>query len=222
MSVLVGLEAATDLGSVAIGSGTELTGEVMIGVRTRHAESLLPALDYLMRSARLERRAIRGVVVGAGPGSFTGVRIAAATARGLAHGLGVPLYAYSSLAALALDAASERPVCALFDARRGEVYAACYALEPSTGRLKSLMDPAVLTVPALLDRVGAMEPRFIGEGALRYGALVGGGPPGAFVPRASALLRLAASDPDAGRIRDTVAWEPSYIRLSGAERGVAG
>jgi tRNA threonylcarbamoyladenosine biosynthesis protein TsaB len=222
VSVLVAIEAATDLGSVAIGVGTELTGEVVVGVRSRHAESLLPALDYLMRTARVERRAIRGIVAGAGPGSFTGVRIAAATARGLAQGLGVPLYAYSSLAALALDAALDRPVCAVFDARRGEVYAACYVLDPATGRLHTLMTPDVLTVPALLLRVAGLDPFFVGEGVLRYGAELGATHAGPRLPRASALLRLAAADPEGGRIQDPAGWEPSYIRASGAERGIEG
>jgi tRNA threonylcarbamoyladenosine biosynthesis protein TsaB len=75
------------------------------------------------------------VIVGAGPGSFTGVRVAAATARGLAHGLGVPLYAYSSLAAVAMETGLDGNVCALFDARRGEVYAACY--ESSGTRIRA-------------------------------------------------------------------------------------
>lgn len=222
MSALVAIEAATDLGSVAIGVGTELTGEVVVGVRSRHAESLLPALDYLMRSARVERRLIRGIVAGAGPGSFTGVRIAAATARGLAQGLGVPLYAYSSLAALALDAALDRPVCAVFDARRGEVYAACYELDPATGRLQTLMPPDVLSVPTLLHRVAGLDPFFVGEGVLRYGDELGATHSGPRVPRASALLRLAAADPEGGRIHDPAGWEPSYIRASGAERGIEG
>jgi tRNA threonylcarbamoyladenosine biosynthesis protein TsaB len=125
--MLVALDASTDLGSVAIGRGGELLGEVSIGMHARHAEALLPSLDFLLRHERIERSAIRGVVVGNGPGSFTGVRIAAATARGLALGLGVPLYAFSTLAALALDLAAVRPVCALLDARRGEVYAASYS-----------------------------------------------------------------------------------------------
>lgn len=222
MSVLVAIEAATDLGSVAIGTGAELAGEVVVGVRTRHAESLLPGLEFLMRSARIERGAIRGIVVGAGPGSFTGVRVAAATARGLARGLDVPLYAYSSLAALALGAAAERPACAVLDARRGEVYAACYIVDAATAGLTTLMPPSVLTVGALLERVAGLDPHFVGEGAIRYGAALGAARPGGHMPRASALLRLAALDPEAGRIRDPAGWEPAYLRASGAERGIEG
>jgi tRNA threonylcarbamoyladenosine biosynthesis protein TsaB len=224
--VFVALETATDTGSVAVGTGAALAGEVAIGGRTRHAESLLPALDFLLRSHRLARRDITGIVVGAGPGSFTGVRVAAATARGLAQGLGVPLYAYSSLAALALDAYATAPVCALFDARRGEVYAACYERAAAADTLRTRLEPAVLGVPELLERMEGIDPVYIGDGAVRYAPELGIVPPPPAVPRASALLRLVAADlasgAAAGRVPELAGWEPSYLRASGAERGIPG
>lgn len=220
MSVLLAIDTSTDAGSIALGRGVEVAGEVLIGSYTRHAEMLLPALDFLLRSTKLERSAIGGVVVGAGPGSFTGVRIAAATARGLAHGLGVPLYAFSSLEALALDAHTERAVCALFDARRGEVYAACYRARAAGS--ETLMDPEALTVDELRERVRAHDPLFVGEGAVRHADALQVTPPVLRWPRASALLRLAAAEPERGRIDDSAGWEPSYLRASGAERGIRG
>jgi tRNA threonylcarbamoyladenosine biosynthesis protein TsaB len=217
--VLLALDASTDVGSVALGRGAELLGEVAIGVHTRHAEALLPALDFLLRTTRVDRGAVRGVVVGAGPGSFTGVRIAAATARGLARGLDVPLYAWSTLAALALECPGDRPVCALLDARRGEVYAALYRHE-GRDRLHPLREPVAISLPDLLDSVRPWDPVFAGPGAERYAAELPG-PVVRALPRASALLRLTAADPAAGRIHDPSGWEPDYLRASGAERGAA-
>ncbi|MGH7449697.1 MAG: tRNA (adenosine(37)-N6)-threonylcarbamoyltransferase complex dimerization subunit type 1 TsaB [Longimicrobiales bacterium] len=219
--MLIAVETSTDYGSIAIGRGAELVGEVVIGARSRHAESLLPALDFLMRSARIARREIRGVVIGAGPGSFTGVRVAAATARGLAAGLDVPLYAYSSLASLAVEAAALNTVCAVFDARRGEVYAACYQREENRDRLRTLLEPEALPAAELPARTAAMNATYLGDGARRYAAVLGIAPPPPAFPRAAGLLRLAAADPDGGLIREK-AWEPMYLRSSGAERGVAG
>jgi tRNA threonylcarbamoyladenosine biosynthesis protein TsaB len=193
---------------------------VSIGMHARHAEALLPSLDFLLRHERIERSAIRGVVVGNGPGSFTGVRIAAATARGLALGLGVPLYAFSTLAALALDLAAVRPVCALLDARRGEVYAALYG-RVRKDVLEEILPAAALPLTTLLTLVREHAPLYAGPGAERYAAELPEPPLPAW-PRASALLRLAAADPGAGRVRDLAAWEPSYLRASGAERGIAG
>jgi tRNA threonylcarbamoyladenosine biosynthesis protein TsaB len=218
--MLIALEAGTDTGSVALGSGDELLGEVAIGSHSRHAEALLPALDFLLRTTRVDRANIVGIVVGAGPGSFTGLRIAAATARGLAQGLNVPLYAYSTLAALALDVQTERPVCALLDARRGEVYAAVYRRRGRSA-LEEIMAPAALPLARLLPRIAAYEPVFAGPGAERYAAELPAAPVPA-LPRASALLRLAAAEPEAGRVEAPAGWEPAYLRASGAERGVPG
>jgi tRNA threonylcarbamoyladenosine biosynthesis protein TsaB len=224
--VLVAIETSTDTGSVALGGAAGVAGEVIIAVRTRHAEALLPALDQLLRESQTTRAAISGIVVGAGPGSFTGVRVAAATARGLAHGLGVPLYAYSSLAAVAVAVMTKRPVCALFDARRGEVYAACYTAGSEPDLLRTILEPTVLDVRALLERMRGSDPQYAGEGAVRYAAELGLTDPPAVPPKASALLRLAAADIAAGaasgRVSHPAGWEPTYLRASGAERGIAG
>lgn len=222
MNVFVAIETATDAGSVALGAGRDLLGEVLIGTRTRHAESLLPALDFLLRSARVTRTDLSGIVVGAGPGSFTGVRVAAATARGLAHALALPLFAYSSLAGLALAASTNRPVCALFDARRGEVYAACYERENGSDRLRTLLEPDVLTIAQLRARLKGADVVFAGAGAARYASELGIADPEPLLPHAAALLRLQAAQPEQGRVAHAAAWEPSYLRASGAERGIAG
>jgi tRNA threonylcarbamoyladenosine biosynthesis protein TsaB len=222
MSVLVAIEAATDAGSVAVGDDRGLIGEVTVGMRTRHAESLLPGLQHLLKSGRIERSEIAGVVVGAGPGSFTGVRIAAATARGLAQGLGVPLYAYSSLAALAASTGVAGVVCPLFDARRGEVYAACYEMDEA-GVHRTLLQPMAAPVAEIVERLRQHAPHFVGEGAVRYAALLGIAAPPPLLPRAAALLRLAQADTaQAGRVELTAGWEPAYLRPPGAERGIVG
>jgi tRNA threonylcarbamoyladenosine biosynthesis protein TsaB len=222
MSVLVAIEAATDTGSVAVGDARGLIGEITIGMRTRHAEALLPGLQHLLHSGRIDRSEIAGIVVGAGPGSFTGVRIAAATARGLAQGLAVPLFAYSSLAALAASAGLVGAVCALFDARRGEVYAACYEMDES-GIQQTLLQPVAATATEIVDRVRQYAPHFVGDGAVRYAAELGIAAPPPVQPRAAALLRLASADvAQAGRVELLAGWEPEYLRASGAERGVAG
>jgi tRNA threonylcarbamoyladenosine biosynthesis protein TsaB len=219
--MLVAIETATDLGSVALGSGDELVGEVVIGLRSRHAESLLPALHFLLQSNRLERSHISAVVVGAGPGSFTGVRVAGATARGLAVGLGVPLFAYSSLAAVAVGAGSGA-ICALFDARRGEVYGACYQVG-ADGSTTTLVAPMAAPVEQVLEEVRPHAPRFVGDGAVRYADRLGIAAPAPLYPHASALLRIAAADQlGRGRVTELSGWEPEYLRGSGAERGVPG
>jgi tRNA threonylcarbamoyladenosine biosynthesis protein TsaB len=162
--------------------------------------------------------------VGAGPGSFTGVRVGAATAKGLVRGRDLPLFAYSGLLALAASVGGEKPVCALFDARRGEVYGACYRIGEE---VTELLAPGARVLDDVLDAVAALDPLFAGDGALRYRSAIearGGrvAPAHMAVPRASALIWLATTFPDRGRVAKPASWEPSYLRDPGAVRGVAG
>jgi tRNA threonylcarbamoyladenosine biosynthesis protein TsaB len=226
--IRVGVETATARGSVAVARGGRLLAEVTLGVQTRHAEHALPALDAALSLAGVARSEIEAVVVGEGPGSFTGVRVAGATGRGLAAGLDVPLLAAPSLLALAAAVPSPGPVCALFDARRGEVYAGCWRIEP--GGIRTVLEPAVGAVDDILAALPSdPPPLFVGSGAVRYrDALVAARvmDEGAFAgvpsePRASTLLWLAERHP--GALRPAPAgWEPRYVRSSGAERGVRG
>lgn len=204
-----------------------LAAEVQLGMQRRHAQALLPALHFALESAGVERSAIAEVVVGAGPGSFTGVRIAAATAHALCTALDAPLYAYSSLAVLAAAAGmGDRTVCGLLDARRGEVYGACYRF-PAGAALEEVRAPAALPIDELLAGLAGQSVLHVGEGALRYREAIeaAGGevaPDHLAAPRASALLWLRALDPAGGAVEDPAAWEPLYIRSAGAQRGVRG
>lgn len=131
---LLALESSTATGSVAVGDGAGLRAEMVLNVVGAHSSALLPAVDAVVRAAGLTPAELGGIVVGSGPGSFTGLRIAAATAKGLVHGLGIPLFAYSSLLAAATAGwASGGPVCALFDARKRDVFAGCWSFASGGG-----------------------------------------------------------------------------------------
>lgn len=217
------IETSTPLGSVAVGSEEGVLAEAVLGVHSRHSEALLPAIEFVLRNAQVEKRQLEGIVVGGGPGSFTGLRISAATAKAMATALRVPLYGYSGLAALAAGAAvAGQAICALFDARRGEVYAACYRF-PDLIRMETLLEPAPRHLDDVLALVDTRNTLFVGDGALRNAtALTNRGavlaPANFAVPRASALLWLRDTVPNAGLIADIARWEPLYLRESGAER----
>jgi tRNA threonylcarbamoyladenosine biosynthesis protein TsaB len=226
----IAIETATSLGSVAVGRDDRVLAEVVLGVQTRHAERALPALETALELAGVDRGAVDEVVVGGGPGSFTGVRVAGATAKGLATALQAPLLAYSSLLALAAAVPIGRPVCGLFDARRGEVYAGCWSVSPET--LVEHLAPVVGPIGSIVERLRDLEatagaaPLFVGEGAERYrAALEGAGSAvavGPAAPRASTLLWLARHHRGAGHVEAVAGWEPTYVRASSAERGVKG
>lgn len=216
--LLLAIDAATSNGGIALGSGGVVRAEVGISDTSRHSELLLPALEFALHACGATRTDLRGIVVGAGPGSFTGVRIAAATARGLAAALEIPLLAYSSLAALAASAGrGEQPVCALFDARRGEVYGACYAFQGS--RIQTIMAPMAGRIDDVVQQLEKVDAVFVGDGAMAYAARLPRLPldHGLVYPRASALLWLAHHDADAGRVESPGRFEPQYVRDSSAQ-----
>jgi tRNA threonylcarbamoyladenosine biosynthesis protein TsaB len=226
--IRVALETSTARGSVAVGRGDRLLAEVSLGSQRRHAELLVPALDAALALAGVERTAIGSVVVGSGPGSFTGVRVAGATAKGLVAALGVPLLAYPSLLALAAAVPSTRPVCPLFDARRGEVYAGCWRVGPESLEvlLAPRVGPAEEVAAAAAAGFGGERTLFVGDGAIKYADALESAE-GAVSrlpiwPRASDLLWLAERHGDAGLVSDVSGWQPEYVRASSAERGVVG
>jgi len=215
------LETSTPLGSVALGDGDTLLAECALSVRATHSETVLGEVERLFARTGRRPEDLEAVVVGAGPGSFTGVRIAAALAKGLCYARDLPLYAFSSLRALAASV-GHAPVCAVFDARREEVYAAAFA---DGARRPAALGPAVLPLERLLEELEPVDGwTFAGEGALRHAGIIeatGGTvlPAHLGVPRAAALLWLASVEPD-GLVEDRTRWEPAYVRASGAERGI--
>ena len=221
---LLALDTSTTTGSVAVGVDAAAV-EVRLAPPVRHAEALLPAVDYALRAAGLTRHDLAGVAVGGGPGSFTGLRIAASTAKALAHALGVPLFAASGLLAqAAVLRGAHVPVCTLFDARRGEVYAACYRFD-ETAAPSELLEPMVGDALEIVDRLRPFDPLYVGEGAERNAArLEAAGARLAGVrepwPSAASLLALVALAPERYHVPEAQAWQPLYVRASSAERGL--
>lgn len=216
--IWLALETATSVGSVAVWRDG-LATECSFDIRGSASERVLPAVDHALAVTGTLPEEIDALVVGAGPGSFTGVRIAASMAKGWTMARGTPLFAYSSLLALAAGTAVSGPVCAAFDARRGEVYAACYEL--STRGATELLAPAAWKLEDLLDDLARrdMKPVFVGEGATAYRERIAEGLAGAVVlpehlgtPRAASLLWLRSVAPQLGHVPQPDQWEPIYVR----------
>jgi tRNA threonylcarbamoyladenosine biosynthesis protein TsaB len=215
------LDTSTSTGSVALGVGETVQAEVQLDVRATRSETVLPAVHSVLERCGRIPSDLAAVVVGGGPGSFTGVRIAASLAKGMCHALSLELYAYSSLAAVAVGAGASGNVCALFDARRGQVYAAGYRTRPS---FEELLAPRAIGLDELFADLGDLAGWvFTGEGAGLAEERIrsAGGRVAdrqAWAPRASALLWLAAHEPEAGRVSSPEGWEPAYVRAPAAVR----
>ena len=215
---VVGIETSGRLGSVALAMGGAVVGRRLLSEPSRHSAGLIPATEEVLAEQGLGPQDLMGVAVGAGPGSFTGVRVAAAAAKGLACSLEVPLYAASSLRAAAVAGADTQPLpgsegeirYVLFDARGGRVYGGCY--DVGADGADEAIGPHGGTI---LDVINGRPPRgtvFMGDGAVCHAAVIRAAgyavrPPPAGVPGAAAVLRCC----DWTAV-DALAWEPDYVR----------
>jgi tRNA threonylcarbamoyladenosine biosynthesis protein TsaB len=220
---VLALDSSTRGGSVAVGAGGRVLAQRVLEATTGASSLLMPAVDETVRAAGVAPRDLSAVVVGGGPGSFTGLRIAAATAKALVRALGVPLFAFSGLMAHAATLRSGgRPVAALFDARNREVFAGCWRFDVDS--VDELLAPAILTLDQAVDRLAPHSPLLTGDGADAHAdALRQALGAGCVVARgdespAAGLLWLARTVPELGRVDRPAAWEPEYLRASGAER----
>ncbi|MGE5508809.1 MAG: tRNA (adenosine(37)-N6)-threonylcarbamoyltransferase complex dimerization subunit type 1 TsaB [Chitinophagales bacterium] len=225
--LMLALDSSTRVGSVALVAGGVLAAEYTLSVQRTHAERLLPAIAQVLKDAGRTPADLDAVAVTRGPGSFTGIRIALATAKGLAYALQRPLVGVSTLSALAYGVAGLGDfACPLIDARRGEAYAALYRTL-STGKAERVTDYLALPVRDLLDRLNGLEGRivFTGDGAALHAELIRNvlGERAVFPAEAVAALRgawvaaLGAARLARGERDAPAALIPLYVRPAEAE-----
>jgi tRNA threonylcarbamoyladenosine biosynthesis protein TsaB len=204
--ITLALDASTYEGTVAVLDGHRLLATGRAVMRGRETEALMPAVIAAMDDAGVAPGDLAQVACGAGPGSFTSLRIAAGIAKGLAHGRGIPLLAISSLTLLAAASVDQPATCmAVLDALRGEWYAAVLQRD-AAGRWIELH--AAATVPD-----AEVEGR-----AAELGCTIVGGRWQAGAPDASAVSILLEHG-GAGHLVpvDLASWEPRYGRLAEAQ-----
>ena len=237
---VLGIETSWRVGSVAVGGG-RVGARRFLTTPSAHASGLIPAVEEVLDEVRIGLEELVGVVVGAGPGSFTGVRIGGAAAKGLATSLGVPLYATSSLRAASFTLETLGPGVALPDEMAGGDGPPGWRSRPPelTGDARELRHvlldarrgrvygacydvgvdgPVEATAPhagTILDVVNARPPLdtvFMGDGAVAHAALI----------RAAGytVRPFPAGIPVADAVLrccswrpvDAAAWEPHYVR----------
>ena len=220
MTLHLAIDTATDLGSVALGEPGRIVAEIHFSER-RHASVLAPAVDQLLRLADVGYDDLSGLVVADGPGSFTGLRIGFAHAQGLLGGReDLVLGTVPSLLAAAWPSVCllQRPVAAVYDAYRGEVFGAVYDAEART-----ILAPQCCSVDELVRRSPVTPAVVVGDGAALYAeqmrAWTGRDPVGPPLggPRAGTLLQLMALPGAVTQIADAGEFEPTYGRQAAAQ-----
>lgn len=170
MPVLLAIDTATSCSAIALCQGDTKNGNVLASLsfntKITHSRRLLSSIDYLMKEADVTWNDLSGVIVGLGPGSFTGLRIGMATAKGLAMAANISLLGVSTLDVLASRCVTDKLICATLDARKKEVYSAFYRRKG--GRVERISDLQVIAPSKLLEQI--KEPVvFVGDGCRSYG-----------------------------------------------------
>jgi tRNA threonylcarbamoyladenosine biosynthesis protein TsaB len=223
---ILALDTATENCSVALQIGEQVSSTAQTTPRD-HANLVLGMVDRLLSAAGVRLQDLDAIAFGRGPGSFTGVRLAAAVTQGLAYAAGRPVLPVSNLRALAHRALAENPTAALVlacaDARMGEVYCAGYQRD-AKGRLVDARMPEAVLAPEVLmadpagawrkaDHVVAAGSGFAAYPALAHWTAQRDWPlAGTWLPQARDILALAAADWRLGLAVDPALALPVYLR----------
>lgn len=220
---ILAVDTAAKSCSVAIMTAGSLSAELITLKDETHSKHLMELIHKVLGMAGFRVGELDGLAVTIGPGSFTGLRIGVSTVKGLAHALNKPVVGVSSLDALAWQCADRSHlICALLDARKGEVYSATYRFENDTLTQKSLEN---VTAPEAAVE-GLKEPCvFIGSGAQLYrrniinvlGNLANFVPEDQNIIRASSVGFLSMEKFKTHDTSEAAGLVPHYIRKSDAE-----
>lgn len=236
---LIALDSSGLVASAAILHDDELVGEYTLNHKKTHSQTLLPMLEELKNMTELELDSVDAIAVAGGPGSFTGLRIGSATAKGLAWTMDVPVISVPTTDAMAYHFyGSDKLICPIMDARRGQVYCGIYTFERTqerrrTGgrvayRLQAIQDACAAAVEDLVERLNGLQREvvFLGDGVPVYQETIAEritvpysfAPPHCNRQRAANVAALGAVYFAEGKVQDAAEHVPEYLRISQAER----
>lgn len=228
---ILGLDSSGLVAGVAIVEDDVLLAEYTTDYKKTHSQTLLPMLDELRNMLELDMDTIDAIAVASGPGSFTGLRIGSATAKGLGLALGRPVVEVPTLEGLAWNLwGTDRLVCPLMDARRNQVYTAAYEFlaEGEDFRLSTVIGQMPVDIVEMVQKLNALhrEVVFLGDGLPVYLPVIREqieipfriAPAGCNRQRAANVAALGAVYYRQGKAVDAAMHQPVYLRKSQAER----
>lgn len=224
---ILGIDSSGLVATVAIQSDDILVGEYTIHNKKTHSQTLLPMIQDMLRMAEVPVEELDAIAVAAGPGSFTGLRIGAATAKGLGQALNIPLVAVPSLEGLAYNlAGADALVCPIMDARRNQAYYGIYDVSGEKPVVVGEQDAAPIDTVLQKVRETGREIIFVGDGvpvfanriAEEEGLAYRLGADNVRYQKASSVAALGRKYMEQGKGVPAERFVPIYLRLSQAER----
>ena len=231
---ILAIDSSGLVASLAVVEDNCLVAEYTVDYKKTHSQTLLPMLEEIKKNIEFDLNSLDAIAISNGPGSFTGLRIGSATAKGIALALDKPVVEISTLEALAYGYYGyNQLVCPIMDARREEVYTAIYSFEktdtvPYEYNLKTVLEPVPLPISELLDKLNSIKKEviFVGDGIDVYKTKIADGInvgysfgwAGMNKQRAVCVAALAVKYFSEGKTVSARDSHPVYLRLSQAER----
>lgn len=224
---ILSLDSSGLVASVAVMEDDTMLAEFTMNYKKTHSQTLLPMLDEMAKMIELDLNTVDAIAVAGGPGSFTGLRIGSATAKGLGMALHKPLISIPTVDGLAYNlCGTEKIVCPLMDARRNQVYTGIYEFEGNT--LKVIEPQMAVDISVIAEKLNTLgrEVIFLGDGYPVYEKKLEelmripymAAPAHLSRQRAGALGTLALAYAKEGKLESAADHQPDYLRLSQAER----
>lgn len=228
---IIGIDSSGMTASVAVVEDNVLVAEYSVNYKKTHSQTLVPMLDEVSKMTELDLGTVDAIAIAKGPGSFTGLRIGSATAKGLGFALNIPIVEVPTTAGLAYNYyGADALICPLMDARREQVYTGLYKFEKSGNDLKlvTVLEATACPVDEVIEKVNALGEKvvFLGDGVNVYREKLETLTKVPFIfSKAHKNLQSAASVATLGleyfkegKFVPASEHVPDYLRLSQAER----
>lgn len=224
---ILAIDSSGLVATVAIVTEETVLAEYTVNFKKTHSQTLLPMLDEISKMVELNLSEVDAIAVAAGPGSFTGLRIGSATAKGLGLALDKPIIPIPTLEGMAYNFhGTDKLICPMMDARRNQVYTGLY--ESKGYELRTILPQTALSIEEIIENLNSYgrEVLLLGDGSTAYREILTEKltVPYRFAPihlsrqRAGALGALAILYYKSDRMETATEHEPVYLRLSQAER----
>ncbi len=225
---LLAIESSAIVASIAIAEDDRLICEYTSNHKKTHSQTLMPMIEEVSKLIDLDLKELDAIAIANGPGSFTGLRIGVATAKGLAHALDIPIIPVKTLDALAFNIGfTDKLICPMMDARRNQVYTALYTYENNT--FKNILPSTVVPIEDIFSEIKTIgrEVVFLGDGVAPHIEHIQNNftkkeyvlaPLNNNIQRAASVAALGMKDAQEGKGESYMNFAPIYLRKSQAER----